>query len=94
MKHGDLAASGLLYTPTDVARLRRVGATTCGGVAYDEELAGPNGMRYVLMKEPGTTLVALEEAVQQLRCDRDVVGAIKVVEIGHEPVMLTSGVEA
>lgn len=77
----DLGASGLRYTAQEVARLRRHNCVTKSGVAYDEELAGPNGMRFVLMKEVGTTEKALADAVRQLRCDRDVVGAIKVVTI-------------
>lgn len=81
----DLTASGLVYSPVEVARLKRLNCVTRSGVAYDEELAGPNGMRFVLMKEVGTTDEALAQAVRQLRCDRDVVGAIKVVKIETAP---------
>lgn len=81
----DLGASGLNYSAQQVARLRRHNCVTRSGVAYDEELAGPNGMRFVLMKEAATTEDALADAVRQLRCERDVVGRIKVVTVDGVP---------
>lgn len=74
----DLAASGMHVTPEEVQRTVRMGFVTRAGVPYHEELAGSNGMSFVLIAVPGTTDEQLEASVQQLRADRDVVGPIRV----------------
>lgn len=73
--------TNLEFSSGNLERNRRFGLVTKSGVVYDEELAGPNGMSFVLLREPDTTDEMLEDAVLQLRRDRDVVGSIKVTSI-------------
>lgn len=69
------------YSASNLERNRGYGMVTRSGVVYDGELAGPNGMTFVLLREPGTTEQMLTLAVQELRSDRDVVGNIKVTAV-------------
>ncbi len=73
--------SNLEYSSADILKLRKNGQVTRSGVVYDEELAGPGGMSFVLLQEPDTTDAMLAAAVHQLRSDRDVVGSIKVASV-------------
>lgn len=66
------------YDAHALAKNRGYGQVTRSGVVYDEELAGPGGMSFVLLREAGTTDEMLEQAVKELRSNRDVVGSIKV----------------
>jgi len=81
MKKPEPAATGLEYSRSDLERNRQNGQVTRSGVVYDEELAGPGGMSFVLLREPDTTDEMLQAAVNQLRTDRDVVGQIKVTAV-------------
>lgn len=76
----------LEFSGRDIEKNRRYGLVTKSGVVYDEELAGPGGMSFVLLREPDTTDEMLEDAVRQLRSDRDVVGSVKVTSIIHPEV--------
>lgn len=76
----------LEYSSQNLERNRRYRLVTKSGVVYDEELAGPGGMSFVLLREPDTTDEMLEDAVRQLRSDRDVVGSIKVTSVIHPEV--------
>lgn len=78
MKKNEPIASSLNYSQDELERNRRYGQVTQSGVVYDEELAGPGGMSFVLLREPHTTDDMLKAAARQLRLDRDVVGSIKV----------------
>ena len=60
---------------------RKFGYVTKAGVVYEEELAGSNGMSFVLFKDRRTTPDMLVESVKELRATRDVVGLIKVAEV-------------
>ena len=73
--------TGLEYTRQTLERYRGYHQVTRSGVVFDQELAGPGGMGYVLLREPNTTDAMLEEAVAQLRRDQDVVGKIKVTAV-------------
>lgn len=73
--------TGLEYTGKTLERYRGYHQVTHSGVVYDQELAGPGGMGYVLLREPHTTDAMLKEAVAQLRRDYDVVGKIKVTKV-------------
>jgi hypothetical protein len=75
------ASTGLEYSRENLEKNRRYGQVTKSGVVYDEELAGPGGMSFVLLREPDTTDQMLQEAVAQLRNDRDVVGSVKVTQV-------------
>lgn len=81
MSSDDLKASTITFTQKEVKRLKRHGFVTASGVAYYEELAGPNGMSFLLIEEEGTSKDKLERAVDQLRSDHDVVGVIRVCKI-------------
>lgn len=73
--------TGLEYSKEQLDRNRRFGFVTRSNVVYDEELAGPHGMSFVLLREEATTDDMIRQAVQQLRSDRDVVGRIKITGI-------------
>lgn len=76
---------GLEYSKSTLEKLKKFGYLTKMGVVYDEELAGPNGMSFCLLREPHTTDEMLINAVRELRSNRDVVGKIKVTQvIEHE----------
>lgn len=75
----------LEYSQANLERNRKFGMITESGVVYDEEIAGPGGMSFVLLRERVTTQDMLDSAVRQLRRDRDVVGSIKVT-----PIIFTS----
>lgn len=60
---------------------RRMGFVTSAGVVYDEELAGRDGMRFILMNDRNTTPDMLVASCQELRANRDVVGPIYVAEV-------------
>ena len=70
--------SNLEFTDIEMARYKARGQLTQAGVAYHEELAGPGGMSFILLREPGTTEEMLLASERQLRRDRDVVGEIRV----------------
>lgn len=73
--------TGIEYSRQALERNRRFLQVTRSGVVYDEELAGPGGMSFVLLREPDTTDQMLHDAVEQLRRDRDVVGRVKVTAV-------------
>ncbi len=66
------------YDAHTLEKNRRYGQVTQSGVVYDEELSGPGGMSFVLLREAATTDEMLHKAIQELRSNRDVVGNIKV----------------
>ncbi len=76
--------SSLEYSAAGLEANRRHGCVTRSGVVYDEELAGPGGMSFVLLPESHTTPEMLQAAVAQLRADRDVVGTIKLGRVNFE----------
>jgi hypothetical protein len=71
----------LEYSPANLERNRKFGLVTKSGVVYDEELAGPSGMTFVLLRESHTTDEMIAAAALQLHRDRDVVGSIKVTGV-------------
>lgn len=75
----DLSTSSMTITPEEVQRLVKRGFVTQAGVPVHEELAGSNGMSFVLIASPGITEEQLEASARELRADRDVVGSIRVV---------------
>lgn len=81
MQTGDLSASKITFKQAEVDRLRHFLCTTRNGVVYHEELAGPNGMSFMLILEEGVTQDMLKQAVHELRSDRDVVGFIRTAKI-------------
>lgn len=81
MRKNEPIASALEFTQDTLERNRRWEQVTRSGVVYDEELAGPGGMSFVLLREPHTTDDMLKAAARQLRLDRDVVGSIKVAAV-------------
>lgn len=62
-------------------RLQSFGFITSNGVTYDENLAGPDGMQFVLIQEYTTTDAMLNDAVDLLRRDRDVVGEVLIATV-------------
>ncbi len=74
-------ATTLTYTRDDLEKRRRHREVTPSGVVFDGELAGPGGMSFVLLREASTTDAMLIAAVHELRCNRDVVGKIKVTSV-------------
>lgn len=73
--------TSLEFSRATLERNRRLGYVTRSGVVFDEELAGPGGMSFVLLREDETTEKMIADAVEQLSRDRDVVGSIKVTAI-------------
>jgi hypothetical protein len=69
------------FSHAELLRAKSYGQCTPSGVAYEEELAGPNGMSFVLLREEHTSDEMLSQAVDYLRRGRDVVGKIKVTEV-------------
>lgn len=57
---------------------------TAEGVVYHEELAGPNGMSFLLLPGPGHTREDVERAARKLYRDRDVV-RMQVMWLDGEP---------
>jgi len=55
MSKYDLTSSTITFTTREVERLRNFGYVTRSGVVYHGELAGPNGMSFLLMQEDGTS---------------------------------------
>ncbi|MBK6616679.1 hypothetical protein [Ottowia sp.] len=80
MNKGDLGRSSLIFSQAELDRLKMFESITRSGVVYHGELAGPGGMSFVLIREADTTDEMLEKAVEQLRRDQDVVGAILVAD--------------
>lgn len=72
---------GLEYSHQQLERYRNYRQVTKAGVVYDEELAGPGGMSFVLLRELNTTDSMLKDSVSELRRNRDVVGKIKVTAV-------------
>lgn len=56
---------------------------TENGVAFSWELAGPDGARFWLYREPEMTDEQMAAANNQLHRDRDVVGMIKVIRLEY-----------
>ena len=73
-----LYVSGANYTKEELERNRKFGDVTSNGVVFDWELAGPNGARFLLFREPFHSDDDLHKAVKQIQIDRDVVGLVKV----------------
>jgi hypothetical protein len=71
----------LEYSHAEVLRAKSYGQCTPSGVVFDGELAGPNGMSFVLLREEHTSDEMLSKSVDYLRRERDVVGKIKVTDI-------------
>lgn len=80
MNKGDLGRSSIAFSQAELDRLKMLKSMTRNGVVFHGELAGPGGMSFVLLREAGTTDEMLGSAVEQLRRDQDVVGAIRVAE--------------
>ena len=70
-------------TQAEVDRWRKFGDVTSQGVVYHWELAGPQGARFVLIRE-GQSISTLKKAAKELRWQRDVVGAITYVDVRIE----------
>lgn len=75
------ATTGQEFSRKDLEKNRGYSQITKSGVVYDGELAGPGGMSFILLKEPNTTDQMIEDAIKELRSDRDVVGLIKITEV-------------
>lgn len=81
MHNNDLSTTSITFTSMQVERLRSFKAVTKSGVVYHEELAGPNGMSFLLIREGHTTEDMLKKSVAEIRSDRDVVGPIRVAKV-------------
>lgn len=57
---------------------------TAMGVVYDEQLAGPDGMWFCLIRERHHTDRDIKAAKSYLLCNRDVVGEIEVGIVADE----------
>lgn len=65
----------------DVLRAVNHGDVTEWGVSFLWSFAGSEGARFTLIREPFHTDEDIEKSKQQLKRDRDVVGAISVARI-------------